>query len=332
MTEQEECKKSPPVLWIVIPCFNEEKVLNITAPLFRKELELMISKGLILENSRILFVDDGSSDSTWKLINSLADSDSKYLGIRQSRNRGHQNALMAGMMEAKEAADAVITADCDGQDDISAMEEMAAAYQRGNEIVYGVRKKRDCDSIIKRGTAQGFYRLLAFMGAETIYNHADYRLVSSTVLRELERYKEVNLFLRGMFPLIGFNSTAVYYERKERLAGKTHYPLSKMAALAIDGITSLSIKPLHMIAGFGMAVSFLSLLGIIWAFLGHMRGITVTGWASTICIICFLAGVQLISMGILGEYLGKIYLEVKARPRYIISERTWKKEEGKESL
>lgn len=328
--QNEEYRKSPPILWIVIPCFNEEKVLNITAPLFRKELELMASKGLIQENSRILFIDDGSSDSTWEIITSLAESDSKYLGIRQSRNRGHQNALMAGMMEARQYADAVITADCDGQDDISAMEAMAAAYRMGSEIVYGVRKSRECDSFLKRETAQGFYRLLAWMGAETVYNHADYRLVSTVVLEELAKYKEVNLFLRGMFPLIGYNSTAVYYERKERLAGKTHYPLAKMAALAIDGVTSLSVKPLHLIAGFGMVVSVLSLLGIIWAFVGHMRGGTVTGWASTVCIICFLSGVQLISMGILGEYIGKIYLEVKARPRYSISERTWKEEERRE--
>ena len=318
--------RKPPVLYLVLPCYNEEEVLPVSVPLFLGELEQMVRSGKIDRECRILFVDVGSRDGTWSLILGLAERDKRCLGIRQSRNRGHQNAIFAGMMEAEQNADAVITVDCDGQDDISAMEEMVDAYLDGCDIVYGVRKKRDTDTKFKRMTAEGFYRLMEALGAETVYNHADYRLVSSRVIRALGQYQEVNLYLRGLFPLIGFKSTSVLYDRKERMAGKTHYPLGKMLALALDGVTSLSVKPLHLIAGFGMGVSLLSMVGILWSVIEYFRADTIPGWASTICIICFLSGVQLISIGILGEYLGKTYMEVKKRPRYIISERTGGKE------
>lgn len=248
-------------------------------------------------------------------------------GISQSRNRGHQNAVWAGMMEVKGTADIVISIDCDGQDDIHTMEAMVDAYHDGCEVVYGVRSNRDTDTFFKRFTAQTFYKLMNKLGADVVYNHADYRLVSARVLKELADFREVNLFLRGMIPLVGFKSTSVYYERHERAAGKSHYPLSKMLGLAFDGITSLSVKPLRIITGMGVGVSFLGFAGVIWAVVTEFLGRTVTGWTSTVCIVCFMGGIQLICLGVLGEYIGKIYMEVKARPRYIISERTYQKPE-----
>ena len=309
-------------LYIVIPCYNEEKVLPITSKMFLEELKLLISKEKISDESRIMFVNDGSKDNTWTLIKELALKDEHFIGICQSRNRGHQNAVLAGLMEAKNAADITISIDCDGQDDITAMEAMVDAYHDGCEIVYGVRSSRETDTFFKRFTAQTFYKLLNKMGAEVVYNHADYRLVSSKVLKEFENFKEVNLFLRGMFPLVGFKSTSVYYERHERLAGESHYPLSKMLALAFDGITSLSVKPIRMITGLGLGVSILSFIGVVWAIMSQIMGKTIAGWASTVCLVCFMGGIQLVCLGVLGEYIGKIYMEVKARPRYIISERT----------
>ena len=308
---------------MVIPCYNEEQVLPITSKLFLEELNDLIAKEKISADSRILFVNDGSKDRTWELIKELASQDEHFIGISQSRNRGHQNAVLAGLMEAKDLADITISIDCDGQDDIHAMEAMVDAYHDGAEIVYGVRSKRTTDTFFKRFTAQSFYKLLNRMGVESVYNHADYRLVSSRVLQEFANFKEVNLFLRGMFPLVGFKSTCVYYERHERLAGESHYPLSKMLSLAFDGITSLSIKPIRMITGMGIGVSILSFIGVIWAVVRALLGHTVVGWTSTVCIVCFMGGIQLICLGVLGEYIGKIYLEVKARPRYIISERTY---------
>ena len=231
------------------------------------------------------------------------------------------------MMEAKDVADITISIDCDGQDDIAAMEEMIDCYRDGCEIVYGVRSNRDTDTFFKRFTAQAFYKLMNKMGAEVVYNHADYRLVSAKVLKEFANFKEVNLFLRGMIPLVGFKSTSVYYKRNERIAGKSHYPLSKMIALAFDGITSLSVKPIRLITGFGIGVSILSFIGVIWAIISEILGKTVAGWSSTVCIVCFMGGIQLICLGVLGEYIGKIYMEVKGRPRYIISERTWEEDE-----
>ncbi|MBQ7595895.1 MAG: glycosyltransferase family 2 protein [Clostridia bacterium] len=314
------------VLWIVIPCYNEEQVLPITSKMFSDKLRQLISDGKIAEESRILFVNDGSKDNTWQIICDLAKSDEHFIGISQSRNRGHQNAVLAGLMEAKDKADITISIDCDGQDDINAMDKMVDAYHDGCEVVYGVRSSRETDTFFKRFTAESFYKFMNKMGAEVVFNHADYRLVSSRVLNEFQNFKEVNIFLRGMFPLVGFKSTSVYYERHERLAGKSHYPLSKMLALAFDGITSLSIKPLRIITGFGLVIAFISFLGIIWSVISRIIGSTVAGWSSMVSIICLLGGVQLVGIGILGEYIGKIYMEVKARPRYIISERTWKDE------
>ena len=311
-----------PVLYIVIPCYNEEEVLPITAPQFLKKMQQLIEDGKIAQTSRILFVDDGSKDGTWQIISDLAAKDAHFTGIRQSRNRGHQNAVLAGLMEAKDACDITISIDCDGQDDLNAMDAMVDCYHDGCQIVYGVRRSRDTDTFFKRTTAQGFYRLLELFGVECIYNHADYRLVSSQALQAFAEFEEVNLFLRGMFPLVGFKSTSVYYDRRERLAGKSHYPLGKMLNLAIDGITSLSIRPLRMITFLGFLVAGISFLGVLWSIVQHLRGLTVAGWASMTCIICFVAGVQLVGIGVLGEYIGKIYLEVKHRPRYIISQRT----------
>ena len=320
-----------PRLIIVIPCYNEQEVLPITAPQFLAKINQLAAEGLISGDSRVMFVNDGSKDDTWNIIQQLADQDEHYIGIAQSRNRGHQNAVLAGLMEARaNNCDITISIDCDGQDDINAMDEMVKAYLEGCEIVYGVRSKRDTDTFFKRFTAESFYKLLNSMGAEVVYNHADYRLISSRALQELAKFKEVNIFLRGMVPLVGFKSTSVYYERSERAAGKSHYPLSKMLALAFDGITSLSIKPIKMIIGMGVFVAFISFIGIIWAVVEAILGKTVMGWASTTCIICFLSGVQLISVGVIGEYIGKIYMEVKQRPRYIISERTWERHDSED--
>ena len=319
--------RQSPVVYIVIPCYNEQEVLPITAPQFLQKINDLSAAGKISPESRVLFVNDGSKDNTWKIICDLAKQDPHYLGICQSRNRGHQNAVLAGLMEAKDRCDITISIDCDGQDDINAMDAMVDAYRDGCEVVYGVRSKRDTDTFFKRFTAESFYKLLNAMGAEVVFNHADYRLMSARVLKEFANFKEVNLFLRGMVPLVGFKSTAVTYERHERIAGESHYPLSKMLSLAFDGITSLSVKPIRFITGFGVLVALISFVGVIWAIVEAALGATVSGWASTTCIICFVSGVQLICLGVIGEYIGKIYMETKARPRYIISERTWDKEE-----
>ena len=311
-----------PRLYIVIPCYNEEEVLPITAPMFLGKITDLASQGFISEDSRVLFVNDGSRDRTWEIIKQLAKSDEHYIGISQSRNRGHQAAVLAGLMEAKDVCDISISIDCDGQDDIDAMDRMVQEYLNGCEVVYGVRSSRKTDTFFKRTTAQGFYKFLSMMGAEVVYNHADYRLISARVLKEFANYKEVNLFLRGMVPLVGFKSTSVEYERHERIAGESKYPLRKMIALAVDGITSLSVKPLRLIMSFGMIVAFLSFVGVVWAIIAALSGHAVAGWASMTCIICFVSGVQLMCMGIIGEYVGKIYMEAKHRPRYIISERT----------
>ena len=285
-----------PSLYIVIPCYNEQEVLPITAPMFLEKLRSLIAAGKISDESRVLFVNDGSKDKTWDIIRQLAAADPHYIGICQSRNRGHQNAVLAGLMEAKDRCDITISIDCDGQDDINAMDAMVDAY-------------RD--------------KFLSGMGAEVVYNHADYRLISSRVLQEFANFKEVNLFLRGLIPLVGFKSTTVEYARAERLAGESHYPLKKMIGLAVDGITSLSVKPLRLITGFGVFVAFFSFIGCLWALITALCGKSVAGWASMTCIVCFVSGVQLICLGIIGEYIGKIYMETKGRPRYIISERTW---------
>ena len=314
--------RTDPILYIVIPCYNEQEVLPITAPMFLHKLADLTAAGKISPDSRVLFVNDGSKDRTWEIICDLAARDPHYAGICQSRNRGHQNAVLAGLMEAKSRCDITISIDCDGQDDINAMDAMVDAYRDGCDVVYGVRSKRETDTFFKRFTAESFYKILNAMGAEVVFNHADYRLMSARVLEEFARFREVNLFLRGMVPLVGFKSTCVTYERHERMAGESHYPLSKMLALAFDGITSLSIKPIRFITGFGVFVALVSFIGVLWAVIEAALGLTVSGWASMTSIICFVSGVQLICLGVIGEYIGKIYLESKHRPWYIISDST----------
>ena len=315
-------ERKTPVLYIVIPCYNEQEVLPLTAPQFREELRRLTEAGAISEESRVLFVNDGSRDKTWQIIQELSAEDPHFQGLCLSRNRGHQNALLCGLMEARNRCDITISIDCDGQDDIRAMDQMVAEYHAGAEIVYGVRSSRETDTFFKRFTAQSFYKLLNWMGADTVYNHADYRLVSARVLKEFANFREVNIFLRGMFPLVGFKSTSVYYERNERLAGKSHYPLKKMLALAFDGITSLSVKPIRIITGMGVVISAVAFLLILYALIAWISGAAVAGWASTLIAVALLGGIQLISLGVIGEYVGKIFLETKQRPRYIVSEKT----------
>lgn len=316
-----------PILYLVIPCYNEEQVLPLTSGKFKNKLEELIEAEKISSESRVMFVNDGSKDTTWDILSKLCEEDEKYCAISLSRNRGHQNALIAGLMEAKKHADITISMDCDGQDDINAIGQMVDEYAKGSEIVFGVRNDRTTDSWFKRTTAQSYYKVLRGMGVEIIPDHADYRLMSARVLNALEGYSEVNLFLRGIIPQLGFKQSVVYYSRAEREAGTTHYPLSKMAALAIDGITSFSVRPLRMITVLGMLVAFLSFVGIIYVLASFISGYYVDGWASTTCIICFVSGIQMISLGVIGEYIGKIYLETKQRPRYFVAERKNLKEE-----
>jgi glycosyltransferase involved in cell wall biosynthesis len=316
-----------PILWIVIPCYNEEQVLPLTAPMFLNKLNQLAADGKISDSSRVLFVNDGSKDRTWEIIRGLSLEDEHYIGICQSRNRGHQNAVLAGLMEAKDRCDITISIDCDGQDDINAMDAMVDEYLSGSEVVYGVRESRETDTFFKRFTAESFYKFLAAMGAEVVFNHADYRLISARVLKEFANFKEVNLYLRGMVPLVGFKSTSVSYSRAERMAGESHYPLKKMLGLAVDGITSLSVKPLRLIFGLGLFVAAVSFVFCLWALITALCGKAVAGWASMTCILCFVSGVQMISLGVIGEYVGKIYLETKQRPRFIVSERTYDKKE-----
>lgn len=312
-----------PILYIVIPCYNEQEVLPVTSGMFLEKINSLIEKGRVAPESRVVFVNDGSKDNTWNIIQELANSDEHFEGVCLSRNRGHQNALLGGLMTVKDRCDITISIDCDGQDDINAMDAMVDAYWDGCEVVYGVRSKRDTDTFFKRFTAEGFYKLMNWMGAQVVFNHADYRLMSSRVLNEFANFKEVNIFLRGMVPLVGFKSTSVYYERAERIAGESHYPLKKMLALAFDGITSLSVKPIRLITGFGALISVISFVGVIWAVVEAILGSTVAGWASTTSIVCFMGGIQLLCLGVIGEYIGKIYLETKQRPRFIISEITF---------
>lgn len=311
-------KDNKPVLYIVVPCYNEEAVLPITKEQFLNKITQLINDKKVNGKSRVLFVNDGSKDSTWEIISSLSKESKYFEGISLSRNRGHQNAVLAGLMEAKDLCDITISIDCDGQDDINAMDEMIDKYYEGYEVVYGVRSKRETDTFFKRFTAESFYRLLNIMGAEVVFNHADYRLISKRVLNEFANYGEVNLFLRGMIPLVGFKATSVYYERHERLAGESHYPLSKMLTLAFDGITSLSIKPISLITIFGIVVTIVAFVNWLVAIFRYDEL-----WIST-HLICLLIGIVLISIGIVGQYIGKTYMETKHRPRYIISEKTYK--------
>ncbi|MDO5134124.1 MAG: glycosyltransferase [Eubacteriales bacterium] len=315
-------KEGMPVLWIIIPCYNEEKVLPVTAPLFLEKLQNLMNRGRIDRQSRILFIDDGSGDRTWELIRNYSEKNSSYAGISLSRNRGHQNALLAGLLSAINHCDITISMDCDGQDDIHAIDEMIQEYQKGAEIVYGVRSDRSTDTRFKRMSAQLYYKLLNYMGVETIYNHADFRLVSAKVLKQFNNYQEVNLYLRGLFPLVGYKKSVVYYKRNSRLAGQTHYPLKKMIALGVEGITSLSIKPLRMLFGAGFCLFTISLLLLVITIVSGMRTGTIDQLKSILFTICCMGGFQLISIGILGEYIGKTYLETKHRPRFIVAEKT----------
>ena len=310
-----------PILYLVIPCYNEEQVLPLTSGKFKAKLEELIDAGKISSDSRVMFVNDGSNDTTWDILTSLCEEDKKYAAISLAHNRGHQNALIAGLMEAKKYADITISMDCDGQDDINAITQMVDEYAKGNEIVFGVRNDRSTDSWFKRTTAQSYYKFLRGMGVDIIPDHADYRLMSSRVLNALEGYGEVNLFLRGIIPQLGFKQSVVYYSRAEREAGTTHYPLSKMMSLAIDGVTSFSIRPLRLITVLGIIVALLSFIGIIYVLVSVISGYYVDGWASTTCILCFVSGIQMISLGVIGEYIGRICLETKKRPRYFVAER-----------
>lgn len=311
-----------PVLYLVIPCYNEAAVLPQTAPLFTDKLAALVAAGRIAPHSRVLFVDDGSSDGTWQTICAMAQTQPAVCGVRLSRNRGHQNALLAGLFEAVPQADVTISLDCDGQDDIHAVDAMLTEYEAGCDVVYGVRASRKTDTLFKRSTAQLFYRLMTRLGAESVYNHADYRLLSRRAVEGLAQFPEVNLFLRGLVPLVGYRSSSVYYDRAPRMAGETHYSLRRMLLLAVDGITSLSVKPLKLITVLGLTVFLASAVMIVWSIVRHFAGATVTGWSSLMCIVLFLGGVQLLCVGVLGEYIGKIYAEVKHRPRYIVQERT----------
>ena len=305
-------------LYIVIPCYNEEEVLEKTSAELKKKMETLIQKKKIDKQSKVIFVNDGSKDKTWDLIQQFYQGDKLFGGINLSRNRGHQNALLAGLLTVKDDADVVISMDADLQDDIEAIDEMLEKRQEGADIVYGVRNSRKKDSFFKRTTAQGFYRVMTMLGVDVIYNHADYRLTSRRVLDALATCKEVNLFLRGIFPLIGFKSAIVYYERKERFAGKSKYPLKKMLSFAWDGITSFSVKPIRLILNIGIVILILSLLMILYSIIQKILGNTVDGWTFIVCSLWLLGGIQMLSLGIIGEYIGKIYCETKARPRYLV--------------
>ena len=307
-------------LFIAVPCYNEEAVLPDSAVKLRDKIKTMIGAGLISEESRIVFIDDGSKDRTWDLICELHQIDRIYRGIRLSRNRGHQNALMAGLMTLRREADAVISIDADLQDDIEVFDEMVRRYQDGCDVVYGVRSKRETDTFFKRFTAEAYYKVLDRMGAKVIFNHADFRLMSKRALDAFSEFHETNLFLRGLVPMIGYRSAIVTYERSERLAGESKYPLSKMLALAWEGITSLSTKPIKLITRLGLIIFLVSIVALIYTLIRYLAGATETGWASLAISIWAIGGLQLLAIGIIGEYIGKIYLETKRRPRYIIEE------------
>ena len=307
-------------LYVVIPCYNEEEVLKETTKRLKEKLTNLIDKKIISKDSRVMYVNDGSKDKTWKLIKEINSKEKLFTGITLSRNRGHQNALVAGLLTAKEYADVVISMDADLQDDINAIDEMLEKYNNGCEIVYGVRSSRKKDTFFKKVTAEGFYKFMKLMGVDIVFNHADYRLTSKKVLDQFENYKEVNLFLRGIFPLIGYKTDVVYYERAERFAGESKYPLKKMLNFAWDGITSFSVKPLRFICSLGFIILFISFVIMVYSLVQKIGGNTVDGWTFITISIWFIGGLQMLSIGIVGEYIGKMYNETKARPRYIISE------------
>ena len=306
------------ILYLVIPCYNEEAVLPETSRQLLEKMNSMFERNMISRESKIMFVNDGSKDRTWEIIEELHASNPIYSGVKLSRNKGHQNALLAGLMTAKEKADITISLDADLQDDVNVIDQMVEKYYEGNDVVYGVRSARKTDTFFKKFTAQGFYKLMQAMGVDIVYNHADYRLMSRRALEGLSEFKEVNLFLRGIVPLIGYKSDVVTYERHERFAGESKYPLKKMLAFATDGITSFSIKPIRLITTCGFLIFMISLLMLAYFLVVHFMGKTVTGWTSTIVSIWAIGGLQLLAIGIVGEYIGKIYLETKERPKYII--------------
>ena len=307
-------------LYVVIPCFNEEEVLPETAKRLKIKMTELINNGSIAADSRICFVNDGSDDKTWDIIKQLHTEDKLFSGINLSRNRGHQNALLAGLMTAMDKADMIISMDADLQDDINAMDEMIKKYHNGCDVVYGVRSNRKRDSFFKKKTAEGYYKMMNRMGVKTVFNHADYRLLSKRALDGLAGFKEVNLFLRGIVPMVGFKSDVVYYERGERFAGESKYPLSKMLSFAVEGVTSLSIKPIRYITGLGFLVFLFSVIMLIYSFIRHFMGETIQGWTTLMVSIWATGGLILFSIGVVGEYVGKIYLETKGRPRFIIEE------------
>ncbi|UZT06028.1 glycosyltransferase family 2 protein [Clostridium sp. LQ25] len=309
------------ILYLVIPCYNEQEVLHETAKRLLEKIHIMINKKIVSDKSRIIFINDGSKDDTWNIIKELHKKNEYFGGINLSRNRGHQNALLAGLMTVKDEADMVISLDADLQDDIDVIDQFVEKYYEGNDIVYGVRCSRATDTFFKRTTALTFYKLMRGLGVDMVYNHADYRLMSKRSLEGLAKFKEVNLFLRGMVPLVGYKYTVVEYERHERFAGESKYPLKKMIAFALDGITSLSIKPIRLITGLGFTIFFISLLVLVYSIIVKLLGDTVSGWTSLSASIWMLGGIQLLCMGVVGEYIGKIYNETKQRPRFIISEK-----------
>ena len=312
---------TPEILYMVIPCYNEQDVLRETAGRLKEKFKALQASQKISAKSRIVFVNDGSSDSTWDIISGLHSAEPDFFsGIDLAHNSGHQNAVLAGLMTVKDICDISITMDADLQDDINAIDEMIDRYYEGNQVVYGVRSARKSDTFFKKFTAESFYKFMKLMGADVVYNHADFRLMSRRVLQELAGFKEVNLFLRGIVPLIGFKSCSVYYERHERFAGSSKYPLRKMLSFAVNGITSFSTKPLKMITGLGFVMSVLSAIAFIWAFISKFAGLTEHGWSSTVCSIWLIGGLQLFCLGIIGEYVGKIYAEVKQRPRFIVAD------------
>ena len=307
-------------LYLVIPCYNEEEVLPETSKRLKEKVTSLITKGKIDEGSRIVFVNDGSKDRTWELISELHKQDPMFSGINLSRNRGHQNALLAGLMTVKDHADMVISMDADLQDDIDAVDEMVEKYLNGVDIVYGVRSSRAKDTFFKKATAEGFYKLMNSMGANTVFNHADYRLMSRRTLEGLAQFGEVNLFLRGIVPMIGYTTDVVYYERGERFAGESKYPLGKMLSFAVEGITSLSTKPIRLITGLGFFIFLISIIILIYSLVRHFMGETIVGWTTLMVSVWGIGGLILLSLGVVGEYIGKIYLETKARPRFIVEE------------
>ena len=303
-------------VYLVVPCYNEEAVLPETVSRLTEKMKALIAAGHADENSRFLLVDDGRKDKSWELICRFCEENPLCAGLKLAHNRGHQNALLAGLMAAKEKADCAISLDADLQDDIDALDGFLAKFEEGCDVVYGVRNKRDTDSFFKRSTARGFYKVMKMLGVDVVYDHADYRLMSRRALEALGDYKEVNLFLRGIVPLIGYRSDYVYYDRHERFAGESKYPLKKMISFALDGITSFSVKPLKLISNLGILISILSVLGLLYALISYFVGVTVAGWTAIVCSIWLLGGIQLLCIGVLGGYIGKIYSEVKARPRF----------------